>query len=88
MGVWVAVGCAIAWAVTFTLFPVLQFLLRTPTRLELRPRRDRSSVWRIGSAWTFRFRWLFLGVPLGLGRWRGALFSAGGSGRCACSPTR
>src|SRR4030095_2297196 len=64
MGVWVAVGCAIAWAVTFTLFPVLQFLLRTPTRLELpaagRDRFERLADWL--PLWTFRFRWLLLGA--------------------------
>jgi uncharacterized protein len=64
MGVWVAIGCAIAWAVVFTLFPVLQFLLRTPTRLELpaagRDRFERLADWL--PLWTFRFRWLLLGA--------------------------
>ncbi|HWE23775.1 MAG TPA: MMPL family transporter [Myxococcales bacterium] len=32
MGIWTALGLAIAWVVAFTLFPALQLLLRTPTR--------------------------------------------------------
>jgi hypothetical protein len=31
MGIWTAVGLAIGWLVSFTLFPALQKLLRTPT---------------------------------------------------------
>jgi uncharacterized protein len=64
MGVWVAVGCAIAWVVTFTLFPVLQYVLRTPTRVELPAaggdRLERFAEWL--PVWVFRFRWLFLGA--------------------------
>ncbi len=31
MGIWTAVGLAIAWVVAYTLFPALQLVLRTPT---------------------------------------------------------
>jgi predicted RND superfamily exporter protein len=50
MGVWTASGLIIAWIASFTLFPALQSLLRTPTRTE------RASVGR----WYLRFveRWI------------------------------
>jgi predicted RND superfamily exporter protein len=40
MGVWTAIGLAISWLVSFTLFPALQLVLRTPTgrRVSVRSR--------------------------------------------------
>ena len=64
MGIWVAVGLAITWVVVFTLFPALQWILRTPTRLE------RPSA----GGWIERFAaWLpllELPLPLAAGRLR------------------
>ena len=37
MGLWTAAGLAVAWVGSFTLFPALQALLRTPTRGERAP---------------------------------------------------
>jgi predicted RND superfamily exporter protein len=58
MGLWTASGLIIAWIGSFTLFPALQSLLRTPTRTE------RSSVarWYLGFVeywipFTARYRW-------------------------------
>jgi predicted RND superfamily exporter protein len=81
MGVWVAVGCAIAWAVTFTLFPVLQYVLRTPTRVELpaaqRDRFERLADWL--PLWTYHFRWLLLAAAVVLSAvGAGALFGVPG----------
>jgi len=57
MGVWVAVGLALTWVIVFTLFPVLQALLRTPTQQER----------RTAGAWISRFAgWL----PRASYRWR------------------
>ena len=33
MGIWTAIGLLISWVVAFTLFPALQLVLRTPTRV-------------------------------------------------------
>ena len=58
MGLWVAVGLAITWVVVFTLFPALQRILRTPTRVERTAAEDRFarfSAWVPG--WSYRFRW-------------------------------
>jgi predicted RND superfamily exporter protein len=57
MGIWVAVGLAITWVVVFTLFPALQAILRTPTRVERPPTHDafvRFAAWV--PAWSYRFR--------------------------------
>jgi predicted RND superfamily exporter protein len=67
MGLWVAVGAAITWVVVFTLFPALQRILRTPTRLE----RPSAIGWfeqlagRI-PGWSYRFRWPLVGSALAL----------------------
>ena len=58
MGLWVAVGLAITWVVVFTLFPALQRILRTPTRVE----RPSAGGWIESFAewlpvWSYRFRW-------------------------------
>jgi predicted RND superfamily exporter protein len=72
MGLWVAVGLAMAWLVVFTLFPSLQRILRTPTRQERKPAGAgfvRFAGWLPG--FTHRWRW-----PLVLGA---LLLSAGGA---------
>jgi predicted RND superfamily exporter protein len=72
MGIWVAVGLAITWLVVFTLFPALQRILRTPTRLE----RASAGGWIERFAdwlplWSYRFRWPLVVSAL--------LLSAGGA---------
>ena len=68
MGLWVAVGCGITWVVAFTLFPALQSVLRTPTRIEqpaaANDRFERLAEWLPG--FTYRFRWLLVGSALAL----------------------
>ncbi|HEY7922227.1 MAG TPA: MMPL family transporter [Myxococcota bacterium] len=58
MGLWVAVGLAITWVVVFTLFPALQWVLRTPTRA-VRPSAggwiEDFAAWL--PIWSYRFRW-------------------------------
>jgi predicted RND superfamily exporter protein len=65
MGVWTAVGLVVSWVVTYTLFPALQLVLRTPTG---RTVRVRSTVYdRVASAipgFTFRHRWALVGSAL------------------------
>ena len=59
MGIWVAVGLAITWVVVFTLFPALQWILRTPTRVE-RPSAAGGWIERFAGwlpVWSYRFRW-------------------------------
>ena len=57
MGIWVALGLAATWVIVFTLFPVLQSVLRTPTGQER----------RMAGAWITRFaEWL----PRASYRWR------------------
>jgi predicted RND superfamily exporter protein len=71
MGLWVAAGLVFTWLLVFTLFPALQKILRTPTRLE----QHRESRWFIRFVdfvpqFSYRFRWpLVLGAVLmcGLG---------------------
>jgi hypothetical protein len=58
MGLWVAVGLALTWVVVFTLFPALQWILRTPTGVE----RPSAGSWIDRSAahlpvWSYRLRW-------------------------------
>ncbi len=49
MGIWVALGLVAVWVICFTLFPVLQAVLRTPTGTER----------RVAGAWIQRFaEWL------------------------------
>jgi predicted RND superfamily exporter protein len=65
MGLWTALGLAIAWVVAFTLFPALQKALRTPTG-RTHPVRsalyDRVASWLPGFTW--RWRWPLLLAPL------------------------
>jgi predicted RND superfamily exporter protein len=71
MGIWTACGLAVAWVVSFTLFPALQKVLRTPTG---RVVAVRSALYdRLAAAlpgFTYRWRWPFLVASL--------LLSAGG----------
>jgi predicted RND superfamily exporter protein len=71
MGLWTAVGLAIAWVVSFTLFPALQKVLRPPTGQKV---RIRSALYdRVAEAvpgFTFRWRAPLLAASL--------LLSAGG----------
>ncbi len=65
MGVWTAVGLAISWVVSFTLFPALQLALRTPTGHTVQVRSsvyDRLAL-RLPS-FTFRHRWALTGGAL------------------------
>jgi predicted RND superfamily exporter protein len=58
MGLWVAVGLLCVWIIIFTLFPVLQKLLKTPTRQE----KHTAAAWieRLAESlplWSYRWRW-------------------------------
>lgn len=58
MGIWVAIGLLITYIVTFTLFPSLQKILRTPTGIE----KKSAAAWfmRLTAAiprWSYRYRW-------------------------------
>ena len=61
LGIWTAVGLAIAWVVCFTLYPALQVLLRAPTRRH----RAVAGAWmaRVAAVlpgWSYRRRWSVL----------------------------
>ncbi|HEY1088674.1 MAG TPA: MMPL family transporter, partial [Archangium sp.] len=61
MGLWTAVGLALSWLTSFTLFPALQRLLRAPTRQGETP-AGKLYV-RLADAlprFTYRFRWPLL----------------------------
>jgi hypothetical protein len=65
MGLWTAGGLILAWVASFTLFPALQSLLRTPTRAERAP----VGPWyaRFVDLWipfTARYRWPLVGAAL------------------------
>ncbi len=58
MGIWVAVGLLLTYVVTFTLFPVLEKILKTPTGVE----KKTAAAWfvRLTGAiprWSYRYRW-------------------------------
>jgi len=80
MGLWTACGLIVAWMSCFTLFPVLQSLLRTPTLLSSAP----AGQWFPGFAdvlipATRRFRWpLVAGAVLLMLCGAGALFGIPG----------
>jgi predicted RND superfamily exporter protein len=64
----VAVGCAIVWVVSFTLFPALQRVLRTPTRVE-RTDAEHGLLERFATSlprWSHRHRYVLVGAALGL----------------------
>ena len=65
MGLWTAGGLLIAWVGSFTLFPALQSLLRTPTRAERTP----VAAWFASFAdywvpFTARYRWILVGAAI------------------------
>ena len=65
MGIWLAVGLAITWAINFTLFPALQKILKTPTQVE----RPTAAQWfQHLAAWMPRvtWRWRWVTVPASL----------------------
>ena len=67
MGIWTALGLAIAWVVSFTLFPALQKALRTPTGQTVAIRTayyDRLAD--ALPAFTWRWRWPLVVSPLAL----------------------
>ena len=59
MGVWVAVGLVFTWMVSFSLFPALQRILRTPTQVERKTAAQwfmRVVEWLPG--FSYRYRWV------------------------------
>ncbi len=67
MGLWTAAGLLLVWLTSFTLFPALQKLLRTPTRLE----RAIAGEWVIRAAhgiprWSYRWRHALVLTAAGL----------------------
>ena len=65
MGIWTAVGLAFTWAVSFTLFPALQKVLRTPTgrRVAIRTRLYDKVAGAL-PGFTRRFRFVLLSIAL------------------------
>jgi len=83
MGLWTAAGLALSWLVSFTLFPALQRLLRTPTGRSVPVRSwlyDRVAAALPGLTW--RWRWPLVGGPLVLAA-AGAVALFGWPGRIA-----
>jgi predicted RND superfamily exporter protein len=70
MGLWVGGGILVTWVVVFTLFPVLQRVLRTPIRRRATgDAPEGSGLQRLMDAlplWTWRFRWALLGGSFAL----------------------
>jgi len=65
MGMWTATGLAISWIVSFTLFPALQRILKTPTQSERRvaaPWFERFTD-RL-PLFTYRWRWVLVSTAL------------------------
>jgi predicted RND superfamily exporter protein len=65
MGIWTAVGLAIGWIVSYTLFPALQLVLRTPTRRRVAVRG--ALYGRIAAGLpgvTYRWRWPLAAVAV------------------------
>ena len=72
MGIWVAVGLVLTYVAIFTLFPVLEKLLKTPTGIEQKV----AAAWflrltAVIPRWSYRYRWLLVTSSL--------LLSAGGA---------
>lgn len=65
MGLWTASGLVVAWVGSFTLFPALQSLLRTPTRAERAP-VDRwfANFVDFWVPFTARYRWPLVGAAI------------------------
>jgi predicted RND superfamily exporter protein len=61
MGLWVAAGLLLTWAVVFTLFPALQRVCATPV-LERRTSAGRRLLRVIDALplWSYRYRWVLL----------------------------
>ena len=85
MGVWVAVGLAIAWVVVFTLFPALQKLLATPTRPEREHEGGFERLAEVLPLWSYRWRWPLVLAAIGLSL-AGAVALFGIPGRLAPMP--
>jgi predicted RND superfamily exporter protein len=67
MGIWVAVGLAITWVVVFTLFPALQWILRTPTHAPRAAAHDGFARVVAGlPGFSYRFRWPLVATALSL----------------------
>jgi predicted RND superfamily exporter protein len=67
MGIWTALSLAIGWIVTFTLFPALQRMLRTPTGQEQAVRsRLYDKIASVVPGLSYRHRWLLLITSLAL----------------------
>ena len=65
MGLWTASGLSVAWVASFTLFPALQSLLRTPTRAERAPVAPWFAKFiDIWVPFTDRYRWLLVGCAV------------------------
>jgi len=67
MGLWVAVGLVNTWIISFTLFPILQKVLRTPThaaRWASGDRLVRFALWL--PRFSYRWRWLLVSSAVGL----------------------
>ena len=65
MGLWTASGLIVAWVASFTLFPALQSLLRTPTRTARAPAgRWYAGFVEIWIPFTARYRWLLVAIAL------------------------
>ena len=62
MGIWVAAGMVVTWAASFTLFPALERLLRTPT---LNERKTAGTWWPkiVDRLPRFSYRWRLVLVP-------------------------
>jgi predicted RND superfamily exporter protein len=67
MGIWTALGLVLAWAVAYTLFPVLQSVLRTPTTRRVAVRTATyDRIARVLPQLTYRHRWSFVVAAGGL----------------------
>jgi predicted RND superfamily exporter protein len=67
MGIWTATGLALSWATSFTLFPALQRVLRTPTTraVAIRTRLYDRLAERV-PALSWRWRWVLVPGAVGL----------------------
>ena len=65
MGLWTASGLVVAWVASFSLFPALQSLLRTPTRAERAPVAPWfASFVDVWVPFTDRYRWALVGAAI------------------------
>jgi predicted RND superfamily exporter protein len=80
LGIWVATGLVLTWVISFTLFPALQKVLRTPTSKD---RKGSSHGFEDFAGqlprWTYRWRWVLVSGSLTLSACGGvALFGLRG----------